>query len=179
MLTFLGGCGGSEQSSHPTAPSFTFPGGKGGTLVSPGFDAVEANRFRVTGTNNIQITALGTEVIMPTQESKLVAILDASTGTVLASTMVSTADRVTNGYFYKSIPPITLVAGTEYYIAALHHAGVAGSYYHDTAVATLASYLEDRGTYYKVTSDITTGTWEPGGSIRHYMAAFESRMVSD
>jgi hypothetical protein len=178
-LIALSGCGGSGGgTTSPVVASFTFPTGKGGTLISPGFDVVEANKFRVTGTKNIKVTALGVEVVMPTQEAKTVAIFDAATGTILASTSVSTADRITDSYFYKSIPPITLTAGTEYYIGALHHKGVAGSYYHNTQVATLPSYLEDQGTHYKVTSDIATGTWESGGSIRHYMAVFESRLVS-
>ena len=178
-LIALVGCGGSGGgSTNPTVAAFTFPTGKGGTLISPGFDVVEANKFKVAGTKNIKVTALGMEVVMPTQESKTVAIFDAATGAVLASTTVSTADRVTDGYFYKSIFPITLTAGTTYYIGALHHKGTAGSYYHNTQVATLPPYLEDQGTHYKVTSDIATGTWESGGAIRHYLAAFESRLVS-
>jgi hypothetical protein len=178
-VIFLGGCGGSDQETpNPSVASFTFPTGKGGTLTSPGFDVVEANKFKVTGTKNIQITALGAEVIMPTQESKLVAIFDATAGTILASAIVSTADTVNFGYFYKAISPVTLSAGKTYFIGALHHAGGAGTYLHNTNVASTPAYIEDQGTYFKVTSDIATGTWESGGSVRHYMAAFESRLAS-
>ena len=178
-ILVLSGCGGSGGgTAYPSAASFQFPMGKTGTRVSPGFDAVVANKFRVSGSNNIEVTALGTEVIMPTQDSKLVAICDATSGTILASATVSTADTVNNGYFYKAITPVTLIAGKTYYIAALRRAGTASTYLDNTNVASTPAYISDEGTFYKISSDIASGTWEPTGGIRHYVAAFESRRVS-
>ncbi len=178
------GCGGAASASGiaPSVPVtvYTFPSGKGGTLTSPGFDAVEGNLFKVTGPSNVSVTALGYEYVSPTQIIGTTGILDAN-GNLLTSTSFTSSDTIENGYYWRNIQPVTLVAGQEYYIGAVHGAGAAYTYYWNTRTATVPGNISDMGTYFKVSDSFTVGNWQFGGGtsqygpgeIRHYVANFK------
>jgi len=183
LIAALSGCGGS--ASVPPIPkfaqtAFAFPGGKGGQLVSPGFDAVEGNLFKVSGSSDLRVTALGYEYVGPTQILGQTAIFDANDN-VLASTVFTSSDTVADGYYWRNINPITLKAGQQYYIGSLHGTGDGYSYYWNTRTATLPAGLTDLGTYFKDSSSFTVGNWAWGGGtsqygpgeIRHYVGNFK------
>ncbi|MBS1708818.1 MAG: hypothetical protein JSS65_08880 [Armatimonadetes bacterium] len=165
-------------------PAFNFPLGKGGGLVSTGFDAVEATLFQVTGGHNIQVTQLGVEVQQTGQAPLPTAIFDAA-GNILAQTTVSETDTQANGYYWKSITPLTLTAGQQYYICSLHGTGTNFSYFYDTRPTTPASFVQDLGTWFKVTSTLAGGTWQSSsgtsqygsGPVRHYVANFQAQQL--
>ena len=80
-----------------------------------------------------------------------------------------------NGYFYKVSTPITLKAGSTYFIGALHSAGAGGGYRHNTNVATVPSYINDLGSWYKVSGTIGGGNWASSGA-RHYVGNFQAHI---
>jgi hypothetical protein len=89
------GCGGSSSiqgltsNPKPFGPTFSFPAGKGGDYISPGFDAVEGNFFEITGGHNVVVTALGYEYERTSQLPEPTAIFD-SNGNVLAPRSLAT-----------------------------------------------------------------------------------------
>jgi hypothetical protein len=158
-----------------TAPVYSWAGAKGGNLTTPTFNAVEGNKFSVTGGKDVVVTELGYEV-SPNQPTGTTAIFDAN-GNVLASASISGSDNLLAGYYYKAITPITLTSGSTYYIGSLHGTGSAWDYYHNTNVATVPPFIVDLGTHFKVTSTIQGGTWQASASIRHYVGNFQAHQV--
>ena len=181
------GCAGSVSTlnRNPVASdvAFTFPVGKGGSLITPSFAAVEGNQFQITGSSIVVVTDLGYESQQSSQIPEPTAIFDAS-GNVLASATISSADLLSDGYYWKPISPITLTAGSTYYIGSLHGSGTASQYTWNTHTATVPNYLTDLGTYFKVASTIDGGSWQYGGGtsqygsgeIRHYVGNFKARI---
>jgi|GEM_PF-4077992 len=155
---------------------FSWAGAKGGTLTVPTFDVVEGNKFQVSGTHNVLVTALAYEQDQPNQPATTVAIFD-STGAVLTSATVGTTDTLQNGYYYKSITPTTLTAGQIYYIGGLHGTGSTWSYYHATATATVPPFITDLGTVFKITSTIDgAAPWQNSGP-RNYTTNMTAQEV--
>gem|GEM_PF-3672255 len=138
--------------------AFTFPEGKGGTLINPSFDAVEGNQFQVVGGKNIVVTHLAYEATGAQQRDGTTAIFDQN-GTMLASATITAADSLVDGYYYKEIAPLTLNAGSTYYVGSLHGTGAAGAYIFNTNVASKPSFILDLGTCAKRSSTIEGGTW--------------------
>ena len=186
LLSSCAGRNGTVVVPGPTDPVavYTFPGGKGGNLISPSFDAVEGDLFQVSGSANILVTAIGYEVDRTSQQAAPAAIFDAS-GNVLAVASISSADTVSNGYYWKSISPLPLMAGSQYYIGGFHGSGFGWQYTWNTEFASTPSFVSDLGTYFKISSTIGGGTWQYGGGtsqygsgeIRHYIANFQARAL--
>ena len=181
----LSGCGGAVsvggKTGAPSGAVYTFPSGKGGMLISPGFDAVEGNLFQIAGGADLVVTALGFEYERPSQQAAPTAIFD-SDGNILASAMISGTDTLSDGYYWKAINPITLVSGNQYYIGSLHGTGPGWQYIWNTHVASTPSSVADLGTYFKVSSTIFGSSWQFGGGtsqygsgeIRHYVGNFKA-----
>ena len=172
-------CGGSGIAFGSIQTAFTFSGGKHGTIQEPGFWAVEATRFKIIGPNNLLVTSLGVENALPTQETKPVAIYDGGTNNIIATATISNLDTLSNGYYWVDITPVTLVAGKEYYIGALHTAGPNASYLRDTGWAHMLPQVQDLDTYFRASSTITVNGWQVGGgNIRHYVANFKAAPIT-
>ena len=171
-------CGGDGVPFGSVQTAFTFAGRKHGTIQEPGFWAVEATRFKVIGPNNLSVTSLGLEDALPTQETKPVAIYDGGTNNIIATATISNLNVLSNGYFWVDIAPVTLVAGKEYYIGALHTAGPNASYLRDTGWAHMLPQVQDLDTYFRASSTIAVNGWQPGGgNIRHYVANFKAAPI--
>ena len=98
---------------------YTFPSGKGGQYITPGFAAVEGNKFQV-GASNVVVTALAYEQEQrPNQAPEPTAIFDAA-GNILAVAQISGSDTLENGYFWKEIDQIVILSGSQYFIVSLH-----------------------------------------------------------
>jgi hypothetical protein len=155
-------------------PVYTWPGGKGGTMGNPSFSAVEGNQFQV-GSKNIVVTKLGYESDRPVNPGGITALFNEA-GTVLVQANISSADMLENGYYYKAITPITLTAGSKYYIGSLHGTGASGSCRSETNSASLPPFVTDLGTKFKISSTIDGGHWENSGP-RHYVGNFKAYQV--
>lgn len=156
--------------SITTAESlYTFGGPKGGNIITPSFAAIEANRFTLGGVNKL-VTHLANEADFLSTGPREVALWDATSGAILASTFISTSDALESGYRYRNISPVVLLAGHTYVLGALHVAGVNGRYLHDTNTAILPAGLLDRGTVYRAASSIQSGTNWASSPPRHYVA---------
>ncbi len=161
--------------------TYKFPSGKGGALTTPTFDAVEGNLFQVAAGHDIQVSALGVEFEQNGQPDHQVAIFDAATGNILAQATISSADTLADGYYWTAITPITLTAGQQYYIGALHGTGASWSYFNDTRPSSAATYIQDIGTYFKASSTLAGGAWQAttgtsqygSGPVRRYVASFQ------
>lgn len=156
---------------------FSFPTGKGGNFIQPGFAAVEGNKFRV-GALDILVTQLGYEFQRQNQQSNPTGIFDATTGNLLTSASISGSDQLQGGYYWKAITPLRLTSGREYYIGSLHGSGPGNEYFHNTNQATTSSLIVDLGTWYKVSSTLAGGTWE-GSPPRHYVGNFRAQAVPE
>jgi len=166
----------------PAVTAYSFPSGKGGGLISPGFPAVEGNLFQVIGGKDVVVTALGFEDERSPQQTSQTAIFDSS-GNTLVVARISSADALADGYYWKQISPLTLMAGHEYYIGSLHGSGSTWDYIWNTHAAQVPPYIADLGTYFKVSATIDGGSWQFGGGtsqygsgeIRHYVGNFKAQ----
>lgn len=157
--------------SAPTVTAFTWANGKGGTLISPSFDAVEGNQIKILGTKDVIVTKLGYEYKSATQVNGITAIYDIN-GNVLAQATIGTSDTLSDGYYYKEITPLTLKAGVTYYIGSLHGTGDDASYYYAANEAVTPDFIQEVGATFKITSTIDGGTWEPVSGKGHYISNF-------
>lgn len=166
-----------------TVVAYSFVNGKGGGLTTPAFDAVQGNLFQVVGGHDIQVTDLAIEVQQTGQAPREVGLFD-STGTLLALASIAETDTLVNGYYYKAITPVTLTAGQQFYVGALHGTGAGSEYVNDTRPSNAASFVQDIGSFYKATTTLAGGTWQPtlgtgqyGGALRHYVANFKATQL--
>lgn len=175
LVLVLAACGGGSGTTNPViASAYSFPSGKGGQVIDPSFSAVEGDKFAVTGTKNVIVTSLGVEHAVDNQTDRQVGLFDGS-GNLIVSTTVSTTDPLIDGYHYKTITPVTLTPGSQYFIGALHVENTNDSYIWDTNTATTASYIQDLGTYYSGAAVIVSHmTFNGPGGARHYSANFQS-----
>lgn len=65
------------------------------------------------------MTALGFEYERPAQQAAPTAIFDAN-GYLLTFAPISGADTLSDGYYWKTITPMTLIAGNQSDIGSLH-----------------------------------------------------------
>jgi len=162
--------------------AFTFPLGKGGTLIQPTFPALEGTKFKVLGSHDVQVYELGSEDATQTQDSTTTDLYDADDN-VLASVTFTNADPISDGYFWKPITPVVLHPGNTYYVGTFHGVGAGSTYLYDTRPATTPSFLVDLGTFFK--TQIQGGTWQRGAGAgsygttpaRHYNSNFKCLLV--
>ena len=173
-IALLFGCGGTVKEGA-TFGAYSFPSGKGGQVIDPSFTATEGDMFQITGSKTVVVTALGVEHADPTQTDRQVAIVDTS-GNILATTVISTSDNLVEGYHYKSITPISLTPGKQYFVGELHIAGTQDFYIWNTNVASTPSYIQDIGTCYGGLIQTGMGFSTPG-TPRHYSASFLSHQI--
>ena len=124
-LTFL--CLVSYQTTFAQTPVVTgFTGGGGpfaafyGDTLLPSGDAVG---YRFTADANIMITDLGVlddPVDGVLDSAHTVGLWRNSDQALLASASVSSADTLISGFYYASITPVALTAGTGYTLGALY-----------------------------------------------------------
>ncbi|MBX3112611.1 MAG: hypothetical protein KF857_11435 [Fimbriimonadaceae bacterium] len=166
-----------------TVVAYSFLSGKSGNLVVPAFDAVQGDLFQVVGGHDIQVTELAVEVQATGQAPREVGLFD-STGTLVAQATIASTDTLANGYYWKAITPVTLTAGQQFYVGALHGTGAGQEYYNDTRAADVAGFVQDIGSFFKASTTLAGGSWQPtlgtgqfGGALRHYTANFKATQL--
>ena len=153
-------------------PVYSWNDGKGGYMGNPGSSAVEGNFFEVSGGRDIVVTKLGYEADRPTNPGGITAIFNEN-GAILAQANITAEGELVNGYYYESIPPLRLSAGSKYFVGSLHGTGASGSCRSETNLAVHQWFITDLGTWYKFSSTIDGGTWAQSGT-RHYVGNFQA-----
>lgn len=97
--------------------AFTPPGG-----LSPGSGAPVNLGMVFTANSTVLVEALGLYNMDGVDDATL-GIYDSS-GDLLTSTTVTLSDPLVDGYFYKSISPITLIAGSQYTLTEFSANGI-------------------------------------------------------
>jgi fibronectin type 3 domain-containing protein len=120
-------------------------------------------RFQ-TGASPVTVTALGRVLLAGNVHDHQVALVEASSGTVLATALWTPAGGVHNQISYVALAaPVTLAANSQYYVASLEVAGQDSWYSYNTPVVTTAAAAAETAVY----SNNGT-TWVPYGASGSY-----------
>jgi uncharacterized protein DUF4082 len=125
------------------------------------FSGWVGSRFTV-GTADLQVSSLGRWVVAGNTGTHVVKVVDAATGTDLASVTVNIAGATAGSFRYVSLSsPVSLRANTTYYLVTQETAGGDAWYDYDTRLVTTTA-AADTGVVYSLAS--TPTSWVPGGS---------------
>ena len=114
------------------------------------------------GPRDLQVSSLGRWVVAGNIGTHTVKLVDAATGTDVASVTVSTAGAPAGTFRTTALAaPVTLRAGATYYLVSLETAGGDTWYDYDTHIVT-SSGAADAGAVYALAG--TPGNWVAGGS---------------
>jgi hypothetical protein len=131
------------------------------TNVRQDFSGWVGGSVRVGGTD-LSVTALGRLVVAGNTRTHTVKLVNAATGTDVASVSVDTAGAPAGSFKFANLAaPVTLHANTTYYLVTQESAGGDAWYDYDTHLVTTAVGA-DTGAVWAFAG--TPSTWNPGGS---------------
>lgn len=122
--------GPSAFAQTPVVTSFTGGGGPFGSFYGTLLPSGDTVGYRFKADANITITDLGIvdDFDGTLDSSHEVGLWRNSDQALLASTTVSSADTLFNGFWYASVAPVQLSAGTEYTLGAVYASDDLDSY---------------------------------------------------
>jgi fibronectin type 3 domain-containing protein len=102
-----------------------------------------------TGSSAVSVSQLGRWVVAGNSQSHTLELVDAATGSVLASTTLNMAGQTTGQFAYASLSsPVTLAANHTYYLVSMENSGGDAWYDNDTVVtATNLGITVNSGVY--------------------------------
>src|SRR5262249_32237160 len=91
-----------------------------------------------TGSSAVSVSQLGRWVVAGNSQSHTLELVDAATGSVLASTTLNTAGQTAGQFAYASLSsPVTLAANHTYYLVSMEDSGGDAWYDSDTVVTAM------------------------------------------
>lgn len=113
LIVLFGALGATNAVADSFVPVFTAPA----TVLPYGPNGAVDLGLVFTANSSLEVVGLGFYNLAASLQPESVGLYS-STGTLLASASVTTADPLVNNYFWASITPVELIAGQQYTVVA-------------------------------------------------------------